>query len=137
MKLKFFYIFTIQETILTYVSGIFTASAINILTSQIPKSILSIGDSAYSFIIIAVLFIIISFLLIRWSTTVTIAKIKYNKNNSILTEENKRKIWYDTLCDCGINQKLFFNFVFIVVCTIVSAMLLLYPDFIHFLLVTC
>ena len=127
IKLNFFYIFTIQDTVLSYFSGIFTASAINIFTSQIPDSILNVGDNAYCFIIAAVLFIVISLLFIKWSTTVTLARSKYDNNKSILTEQNKKKIWYSTLHECGIEKKLCIIFILICACIDISVRVLLCP----------
>lgn len=125
MKLSFYYIFTISESILSYFSGIFTAAAINILTSKIPNSILSIGKSAISFVIVAILFFLSSLLLIAWVTIVNPAKLAFEESKKIVKNQDIKQIWYDILCGYKIQNILVVIFFLLFAFTVASIIILI------------
>lgn len=88
----FFFIFIIPSTILNFLSGVFVAAAINIVTSQLPNSILSIG---VKYLVIAVQFFGVAVLLVVWSLLTEKAHIQYNENKRHNTD--LMALWYGSL----------------------------------------
>lgn len=88
----FFFIFIIPNTILNFLSGVFVATAINIVTSQLPNSILSIG---VKYLVIAVQFFGVAVLLVGWSLLTEKAHIQYNENKRHNTD--LMALWYGSL----------------------------------------
>lgn len=107
-KYSLFYpFFFLRENVLTFLSGIFISSSINILTSQIPNSVFNAG---FHFFLVAVFLFSISVLFIIWSGIIKRAFFDYenyyseNRDNTESKSAqkknekwNKRIIWYECL----------------------------------------
>ena len=125
-KIKFFYLFClIQDDMLTFFSGVFVSVALNILTCELPESILTLGTAQ---LILTALMLIASFLFIRWAII-----IKPIQNNFVSQEIARKALgdsvcWYNLLDEYMVKRKLVLYFILEIVLSVLCFILLLYPD---------
>lgn len=94
IKKLFWGIFLFPDNVLTFFSGIFVAVSVNILTSQIPQSVFSIG---WTFFLAAILLFIIAGILLVWSATVRSLQLEYNESTDIRVSIGALECWYNII----------------------------------------
>lgn len=109
-------VFLIPPSTCNFLSGVFTASAVNILTSQIPNSILMIGAK---YIVAAVLFFVIAIQLSYLSTIlIPLQKHMDDYDDKVRKKEGKIRCWYEVLVNQGARLKLSINWLALVLCIV-------------------
>lgn len=112
-------VFLIPPSTCNFLSGVFTASAVNILTSQIPNSILAIGTK---YIVLAVLFLVIAIQLSYFSVMlIPLHKEMDNYNEKVLKMEGTIRCWYDVLINQQARLKLSINLLILALCVLAIA----------------
>lgn len=130
IKKLFWGIFLFPDNVLTFFSGIFVAVSVNILTSQIPQSVFSIG---WTFFLAAILLFIIAGILLVWSATVRSLQLEYNESTDIRVSIGALECWYNII-NRKTNQtqttrkKLIVFFLLFVVLFVLSIILLVFSD---------
>ena len=130
IKKLFWGIFLFQDNVLTFFSGIFVAVSVNILTSQIPQSVFSIG---WTFFLAAILLFIIAGILLVWSATVRSLQLEYNESTDIRVSIGALECWYNiinrkTNQTQTVRKKLIVFFLLFVVLFVLSIILLVFSD---------
>lgn len=130
IKKLFWGIFLFPDNILTFFSGIFVAVSVNILTSQIPQSVFSIG---WTFFLAAILLFIIAGILLVWSATVRSLQLEYNESTDIRVSIGALECWYNiinrkTRQTQTVRNKLIVFFLLFVVLFVLSIILLVFSD---------
>lgn len=126
----FWGIFLFPDNSLTFFSGIFVAISVNILTSQIPQSVFTVG---WTFFLAAILFLIIAGILLCWSATIKSLQLEYNESSDIRVSIGALECWYNIInrktCQTqSIRKKLVIFFLLIVVLFVLSIILLAFSD---------
>lgn len=130
-KINFFYLFNlITDDTLTFLSGIFVATSINILTSQIPESVLSIGRT---YLCIACMMLFSAFLLIRWAIYIKPIIAHYAGSSVARSTLGSKDTWYNILIEYGAFCKLLSYLLSVLVLTFTSYLLLIFPNALFFL----
>lgn len=125
VKINLLYVFCLLSgDVLTFFSGIFVAVAINILTCQLPYSVLIIGKK---YLLVAVMLLAVAFFLIRWSIFVRPIHNTYSKSSISVERLGEKQCWYN-LVKGNTAKRLILYLVFIVVLTLISFMLLIFPN---------
>ena len=114
----------------TFFSGIFVAVSVNILTSQIPQSVFSIG---WTFFLAAILLFIIAGILLVWSATVRSLQLEYNESTDIRVSIGALECWYNiinrkTYQTQTVRKKLIVFFLLFVILFVLSIILLVFSD---------
>lgn len=130
IKKLFWGIFLFPDNVLTFFSGIFVAVSVNILTSQIPQSVFSIG---WTFFLAAILLFIIAGILLVWSATVRSLQFEYNESTDIRVSIGALECWYNiinrkTNQTQTVRKKLIVFFLLFVVLFVLSIILLVFSD---------
>ncbi len=130
IKKLFWGIFLFPDNVLTFFSGIFVAVSVNILTSQIPQSVFSIG---WTFFLAAILLFIIAGILLVWSATVRSLQLEYNESTDIRVSIGALECWYNiinrkTNQTQTVRKKLIVFFLLFVVLFVLSIILLVFSD---------
>ena len=130
IKKLFWGIFLFPDNVLTFFSGIFVAVSVNILTSQIPQSVFSIG---WTFFLAAILLFIIAGILLVWSATVRSLQLEYNESTDIRVSIGALECWYNiinrkTNQTQTVRKKLIVFFLLFVVVFVLSIILLVFSD---------
>lgn len=130
IKKLFWGIFLFPDNVLTFFSGIFVAVSVNILTSQIPQSVFSIG---WTFFLAAILLFIIAGILLGWSATVRSLQLEYNESTDIRVSIGALECWYNIInrktCQTQtVRKKLIVFFLLFVVLFVLSIILLVFSD---------
>ena len=130
IKKLFWGIFLFPDNVLTFFSGIFVAVSVNILTSQIPQSVFSIG---WTFFLAAVLLFIIAGILLVWSATVRSLQLEYNESTDIRVSIGALECWYNiinrkTYQTQTVRKKLIVFFLLFVILFVLSIILLVFSD---------
>lgn len=125
VKINLLYMFCLLSgDVLTFFSGIFVAVAINILTCQLPNSVLIIGKK---YLLVAIMLLVVAFFLIRWSILVRPIHNTYFASSIVVEGLGEKQCWYNLVK--GKNAKrLLLYFGFIVILTLISFMLLIFPN---------
>ena len=126
----FWGIFLFSDNSLTFFSGIFVAISVNILTSQIPQSVFTVG---WTFFLAAILFLIIAGILLCWSATIKSLQLEYNESSDIRVSIGALECWYNIInrktCQTQLTRKkLIIFFLLIVVLFVLSIILLAFSD---------
>lgn len=129
IKKLFWGIFLFLDNVLTFFSGIFVAVSVNILTSQIPQSVFSIG---WTFFLAAILLFIIAGILLVWSAVRSL-QLEYNESTDIRVSIGALECWYNIInrktCQARtIKRKLVIFFLLFVVLFVLSIILLAFSD---------
>lgn len=130
IKKLFWGIFLFPDNVLTFFSGIFVAVSVNILTSQIPQSVFSIG---WTFFLAAISLFIIAGILLVWSATVRSLQLEYNESTDIRVSIGALECWYNiinrkTNQTQTVRKKLIVYFLLFVVLFVLSIILLVFSD---------
>ena len=130
IKKLFWGIFLFPDNVLTFFSGIFVAVSVNILTSQIPQSVFSIG---WTFFLAAILLFIIAGILLVWSATVRSLQLEYTESTDIRVSIGALECWYNiinrkTNQTQTVRKKLIVFFLLFVVLFVLSIILLVFSD---------
>ena len=130
IKKLFWGIFLFPDNVRTFFSGIFVAVSVNILTSQIPQSVFSIG---WTFFLAAILLFIIAGILLVWSATVRSLQLEYNESTDIRVSIGALECWYNiinrkTNQTQTVRKKLIVFFLLFVVLFVLSIILLVFSD---------
>lgn len=129
IKVKFYYLFRlIQDDILTFFSGIFVSIALNILTSNLPESILTLGTTQ---LLLTILMLIASFVFIRWAIVIRPILASFSEQEIAIEQLGEPTSWYNllTLAQYEKDKKrLVFYFLFEVSLTAICFLLLIYPN---------
>lgn len=130
IKKLFWGIFLFPDNVLTFFSGIFVAVSVNILTSQIPQSVFSIG---WTFFLAAILLFIIAGILLVWSATVRSLQLEYNESTDIRVSIGALECWYNiinrkTYQTQTARKKLIVFFLLFVILFVLSIILLVFSD---------
>ena len=130
IKKLFWGIFLFPDNVLTFFSGIFVAVSVNILTSQIPQSVFSIG---WTFFLAAILLFIIAGILLVWSATVRSLQLEYNESTDIRVSIGALECWYNiinrkTYQTQTVRKKLIVFFLLFVILFVLSIILLVFSD---------
>ena len=126
----FWGIFLFSDNSLTFFSGIFVAISVNILTSQIPQSVFTVG---WTFFLAAILFLIIAGILLCWSATIKSLQLEYNESSDIRVSIGALECWYNIInrktCQTQLTRKkLIIFFLLIVVLFVLSIIFLAFSD---------
>lgn len=125
IKLNFLFMFClIQGDMLTFLSGIFVATAINILTCRIPDSVLIIGKI---YLLVTVMLLTVAFLLIRWSIYVKPIYDTYSESSVAIENLGKKLCWFN-LVKGNKAKKLVWYFIVIIVLLLISFLFLIFPN---------
>lgn len=125
IKLNYLFLFCIiPEDMLTFLSGIFVATAINILTCRLPDSVLIIGKV---YLLVAVMLLIVAFFLIRWSIYIKPIHETYSGSNVSIEKLGEKQCWYN-LVEGNKAKRLIFYFNVIVALSVISFILLIFPN---------
>ena len=130
IKRYFWAIFLLPDNALTFFSGIFVAISVNILTSQIPQSVFSIG---WTFFLVAILLFVIAGILLWWSIVIKPFHSEYNMSVDIQESLGIINCWYNlinrkTSQAKSTRKKLIIFFMLIIVLFTISIILLLFPN---------
>ena len=130
IKKLFWGIFLFPDNVLTFFSGRFVAVSVNILTSQIPQSVFSIG---WTFFLAAILLFIIAGILLVWSATVRSLQLEYNESTDIRVSIGALECWYNiinrkTYQTQTVRKKLIVFFLLFVILFVLSIILLVFSD---------
>lgn len=125
-KLKLFYLFKlITDDTLTFFSGVFVATSINILTSQIPNSILSLGKK---YLVIAGMIFVSAFMLIKWAAFIKPILSHYTNSSLANQTYGNLQSWYNVLGEHKAFSRLITYFIITVLLLIISIGLLISPN---------
>ncbi len=125
IKIKFLYMFCIiSGDMLSFLSGIFVATAINILTCRLPDSVLVIGKI---YLFIAIIFLVVAFVLIKWSIYVKPIHDTYFASSVAIEDLGKEQCWYN-LVKGEKAKALVSYFIVIGVLSLISFTILIFPN---------
>lgn len=125
IKIKFLYMFCIiSGDMLSFLSGIFVATAINILTCRLPDSVLVIGKI---YLFIAIVFLGVAFILIKWSIYVKPIHETYFASSVAIEDLGKEQCWHN-LVEGEKAKALVSYFIVIVVLSLISFTILIFPN---------
>lgn len=93
-KLLFWVLFLCPDNVLTFVGGIMVAVSVNILTSQIPESALTLG---WTYILAAVILFVIAVILLWWSIIIKPFQTEYNDSVDIQGDLGTLVCWYNII----------------------------------------
>jgi len=126
IKLYFFYLLLLPESVINFLSGIFISAAINILTSQIPQGILTVGEG---YLIAAILMIFISVLLVVWAMCVKPLQQMYKDSVSLFRGGiGEKKYWYNILCEHNATKLLAALFCLTIILLLLCFLILIFPS---------
>lgn len=128
VKLYFWGLFLCPENVLTFLGGIFVAVSVNILTSQIPNSVLCLG---WTYIFVALLFFLIAVILLWWSILIKPLQVEYNESTDIKKRLGDLECWYNiinknTKKAKAIKKELLIFFIIVVVLLVICIILLFF-----------
>lgn len=125
IKLNFLFMFCIiPEDMLTFLSGIFVATAINILTCRLPESVLIIGEI---YLLVAVMLLTVALFLIRWSIYVKPIHEIFSESSVAIENLGEKQCWYN-LVKGNRAKKLVMYFIVIIVLSLISFIFLIFPN---------
>lgn len=126
-KIKFYYIFClIQDDMLTFFSGIFVSVALNILTSNLPESILKLGATH---LLLTVMMLIASYIFIRWAIVVKPILASFSKQDVLRKTMGDAGCWYELLTkNKKVKNKLVFYFFSELFLSTICGFLLVCPN---------
>lgn len=126
-KIKFYYIFClIQDDMLTFFSGIFVSVALNILTSNLPESILKLGTTH---LLLTVMMLIASYIFIRWAIVVKPILASFSAQDVIRKKMGDAVCWYELLAHTeNVKNKLVIYLFSEVFLSVICGFLLVCPN---------
>lgn len=135
IKKNIYYIFRIiPSDFLLFLSGIFVATGVNMITSTLPQSIKIIDERT---VLLALLFLIMAAVLNYWAFQINKLNLLASNKIKILLKQNKEKeLWYKILTDpqyyC-IKKALLFCLLISIILLVSIILLILFPiDFRNF-----
>ncbi len=91
VKKYFWSLFLCPDSMLTFLSGAFVAVSVNICTSQIPESALTLG---WRYLLAALLFFAMAAVLIWWSVVIKPFQQEYYESADLKAAQNSLDCWY-------------------------------------------
>lgn len=135
IKKNIYYIFRIiPSDFLLFLSGIFVATGVNMITSAFPQSIKKIDERT---VLLALLFLIMAAALNYWAFQINKLNLLASNKIKILLKQNKEKeLWYKIFTDpqyyC-IKKSLLFCLLISIILLVSIILLILFPiDFCNF-----
>lgn len=118
------FLLKVQDSFLSFVSGIFVAASVNIYTSQLPESVLGLG---IPYMLVGINLLLIAFLLMRWSIIIRPALLDFEQGINIRKKDNipDDQGWYDSLQKENIKTKVLLIIVHIIILAIITIVLVL------------
>lgn len=109
-----FWFFYIPYSTWNFLSGVFTATAVNIFTSQIPESILSIG---VKYIFAALLFLVIAIIMFYLSLFLKPLQERMDDYSSETRKrEGPKKCWHNVIINQKVSRKLIGILIIMLLC---------------------